>query len=139
MSRQSSSPASPGSRPTWPSTATRRCRCASSPTDTPIPNDPGRLFRAALFDMAACAATPAGTRAGAGGWTVGLRLPKPALTARSSTCELYLTGGRRMSENLTSEERMGLLTAIAHPLRLRVIAELAGSRDQHGLPRVHPQ
>src|SRR5215469_212123 len=30
--------------------------------------------------------------------------------------------------NLTSEELMALLTAIAHPLRLRVIAELAHGR-----------
>jgi len=33
-----------------------------------------------------------------------------------------------MNENLTSAELMGLLTAIAHPLRLGVIAELAGGR-----------
>jgi DNA-binding transcriptional ArsR family regulator len=33
-----------------------------------------------------------------------------------------------MSENLTSEELVGLLTAIAHQLRLRIIAELAGGR-----------
>ena len=33
-----------------------------------------------------------------------------------------------MSDVLTSEELVGLLTAVAHPLRLRVIAELAGGR-----------
>jgi DNA-binding transcriptional ArsR family regulator len=33
-----------------------------------------------------------------------------------------------MSDTLTSEELVGLLTAVAHPLRLRVIAELAGGR-----------
>jgi DNA-binding transcriptional ArsR family regulator len=33
-----------------------------------------------------------------------------------------------MNENLTGEELVGLLTAIAHPLRLGVIAELAGGR-----------
>jgi len=33
-----------------------------------------------------------------------------------------------MNENLTSAELVGLLTAIAHPLRLGVIAELAGGR-----------
>jgi DNA-binding transcriptional ArsR family regulator len=31
-------------------------------------------------------------------------------------------------ENLTSEELLAMLTAIAHPLRLRVIAELAHGR-----------
>ena len=33
-----------------------------------------------------------------------------------------------MSDVLTSEELVGLLTAVAHPLRLRVIAELAAGR-----------
>ena len=33
-----------------------------------------------------------------------------------------------MSETLTSEELLAMLTAIAHPLRLRVIAELAHGR-----------
>ncbi|HUN34395.1 MAG TPA: winged helix-turn-helix domain-containing protein [Trebonia sp.] len=33
-----------------------------------------------------------------------------------------------MNENLTSAELVGLLTAIAHPMRLGVIAELAGGR-----------
>jgi DNA-binding transcriptional ArsR family regulator len=33
-----------------------------------------------------------------------------------------------MNENLTSEDLLGLLTAIAHPLRLGVIAELASGR-----------
>ena len=33
-----------------------------------------------------------------------------------------------MKDHLTSEELMALLTAIAHPLRLRVIAELTGGR-----------
>ena len=33
-----------------------------------------------------------------------------------------------MSDTLTSEELIGLLTAVARPLRLRVIAELAGGR-----------
>ena len=33
-----------------------------------------------------------------------------------------------MTEILTSEELLAMLTAIAHPLRLRIIAELAGGR-----------
>jgi DNA-binding transcriptional ArsR family regulator len=33
-----------------------------------------------------------------------------------------------MNETLTSEELLAMLTAIAHPLRLRVIAELAQGR-----------
>ena len=33
-----------------------------------------------------------------------------------------------MNEKLTSEELIAMLTAIAHPLRLRIIAELAGGR-----------
>jgi DNA-binding transcriptional ArsR family regulator len=33
-----------------------------------------------------------------------------------------------MSDELTSEELVALLTAVAHPLRLRIIAELAGGR-----------
>jgi len=33
-----------------------------------------------------------------------------------------------MTENLTSDELVALLTAIAQPLRMRVIAELAGGR-----------
>ena len=33
-----------------------------------------------------------------------------------------------MSETLTSEALLATLTAIAHPLRLRIIAELAGGR-----------
>jgi DNA-binding transcriptional ArsR family regulator len=33
-----------------------------------------------------------------------------------------------MNETLTSEELLAMLTAIAHPLRLRVIAELAHGR-----------
>jgi len=33
-----------------------------------------------------------------------------------------------MNDNPTTEELMALLTAIAHPLRLRVIAELASGR-----------
>lgn len=33
-----------------------------------------------------------------------------------------------MNETLTSEELLAMLTAIAHPLRLRIIAELAGGR-----------
>ena len=33
-----------------------------------------------------------------------------------------------MTETLTSEELLAMLTAIAHPLRLRVIAELAHGR-----------
>ena len=33
-----------------------------------------------------------------------------------------------MSETLTSDELLATLTAIAHPLRLRIIAELAGGR-----------
>ena len=33
-----------------------------------------------------------------------------------------------MNETLTDEELVAVLTAIAHPLRLRIIAELAGGR-----------
>jgi DNA-binding transcriptional ArsR family regulator len=33
-----------------------------------------------------------------------------------------------MSENLTSDDLVSLLTAVAHPMRMRVIAELAGGR-----------
>lgn len=33
-----------------------------------------------------------------------------------------------MNETQTSEELLAMLTAIAHPLRLRIIAELAGGR-----------
>jgi DNA-binding transcriptional ArsR family regulator len=33
-----------------------------------------------------------------------------------------------VDETLTSEELVAMLTAIAHPLRLRIIAELAGGR-----------
>jgi DNA-binding transcriptional ArsR family regulator len=33
-----------------------------------------------------------------------------------------------VKENLTSEELVAALTAIGHPLRLRIIAELAGGR-----------
>ena len=33
-----------------------------------------------------------------------------------------------MNETLTSEELVAMLTAIAHPLRLQIIAELAGGR-----------
>ena len=33
-----------------------------------------------------------------------------------------------MNETLTSEQLLAMLTAIAHPLRLRIIAELAGGR-----------
>src|SRR6201996_6209461 len=33
-----------------------------------------------------------------------------------------------MNENLTSAELVAMLTAIAHPLRLQIIAELAGGR-----------
>ena len=33
-----------------------------------------------------------------------------------------------MSETLTSEQLLAMLTAIAHPLRLRIIAELADGR-----------
>jgi DNA-binding transcriptional ArsR family regulator len=33
-----------------------------------------------------------------------------------------------MDETLTSEELVAMLTAIAHPLRLKIIAELAGGR-----------
>jgi len=33
-----------------------------------------------------------------------------------------------VNETLTSEELLAMLTAIAHPLRLRIIAELAGGR-----------
>jgi DNA-binding transcriptional ArsR family regulator len=49
------------------------------------------------------------------------------LTDRSSICKFYLTCGRS-DRKLTSEELLAVLTAVAHPLRLRVIAELAGGR-----------
>jgi DNA-binding transcriptional ArsR family regulator len=35
---------------------------------------------------------------------------------------------RERSKVLTSEELLAMLTAVAHPLRLRIIAELAGGR-----------
>src|SRR5580692_8620577 len=57
--------------------------------------------------------------------------PNTALTARLATCKFWLTGeirNRPRSTTLTSEELLAMLTAVAHPLRLRIIAELAGGR-----------
>jgi DNA-binding transcriptional ArsR family regulator len=50
-----------------------------------------------------------------------------ALTAQFVTCKFSLTGDT-WRRTLTSEELIAGLTAIAHPLRLRVIAELSGGR-----------
>ena len=48
-------------------------------------------------------------------------------TAGCFTCKVQLTGERKR-RTLTSEELLVVLNAIAHPLRLRVIAELARGR-----------
>ena len=45
-----------------------------------------------------------------------------------STCKLQLTSEREGARRLTSEELLVTLTAIAHPLRLRIIAELTHGR-----------
>ena len=52
------------------------------------------------------------------------------LTAVSSICKFWLTGETRTQESaLTSEaELMAVLTAVANPLRLRVVAELSRGR-----------
>ena len=52
------------------------------------------------------------------------------LTARPVICKFYLTGEIRIWESvLTSEpELLALFTAVANPLRLRVVAELADGR-----------
>jgi DNA-binding transcriptional ArsR family regulator len=51
------------------------------------------------------------------------------LTVQTFICKFKLTGERKKrSRPLTSEELTAMLTAIAHPLRLRIIAELAGGR-----------
>jgi DNA-binding transcriptional ArsR family regulator len=48
-------------------------------------------------------------------------------TVRCFTCKVWLTGERKRTK-LTSEELLAELNAIAHPLRLRIIAELARGR-----------
>jgi DNA-binding transcriptional ArsR family regulator len=48
-------------------------------------------------------------------------------TVRCFTCKLQLTGERKRTK-LSSEELLAELNAIAHPLRLRIIAELARGR-----------
>jgi DNA-binding transcriptional ArsR family regulator len=54
------------------------------------------------------------------------------LTVRSSICKFCLTGESEpntLESTLTSEaELLAVLTAVANPLRLRVVAELAGGR-----------
>jgi len=50
------------------------------------------------------------------------------LTATSATCKLQLTSEREGARRLTTEELLVTLTAIAHPLRLRIIAELTHGR-----------
>jgi DNA-binding transcriptional ArsR family regulator len=52
------------------------------------------------------------------------------LTASTVTCKLHLTGETTDQEepHLTTEELLAKLTAVAHPLRLRIVAELAGGR-----------
>jgi DNA-binding transcriptional ArsR family regulator len=50
------------------------------------------------------------------------------LTAINSTCKLKLTSEREGARRLTTEELLVTLTAIAHPLRLRIIAELTHGR-----------
>ena len=52
---------------------------------------------------------------------------KSQWTAGSFTCKVQLTGERKRT-TLTSEELLAELNAIAHPLRLRIIAELARGR-----------
>jgi DNA-binding transcriptional ArsR family regulator len=54
-------------------------------------------------------------------------LKKRPWTVRYSTCKVQLTGERKRT-TLTAEELLAVLNAIAHPLRLRVIAELARGR-----------
>jgi len=51
----------------------------------------------------------------------------PHCQAPCFTCKVQLTGERK-SLTLTTEELLAELNAIAHPLRLRVIAELARGR-----------
>ncbi len=54
------------------------------------------------------------------------------LTVITAICKFYLTGGttaRDLESELTSEaELLAMLTAVANPLRLRVVAELSGGR-----------
>jgi DNA-binding transcriptional ArsR family regulator len=52
------------------------------------------------------------------------------LTASTVTCKFFLTGETSNLEepDLTSEELLSMLTAVAHPLRLRIIAALAEGR-----------
>jgi DNA-binding transcriptional ArsR family regulator len=54
------------------------------------------------------------------------------LTTKSVICKFFLTGdrhGRNKEPTLTSEaELLAVLTAVANPLRLRIIAELAQGR-----------
>lgn len=52
------------------------------------------------------------------------------LTASTFICKFYLTRGNRVQESvLTSEaELLAVLTAVANPLRLRVVAALSGGR-----------
>jgi DNA-binding transcriptional ArsR family regulator len=52
------------------------------------------------------------------------------LTELSSICKFHLTGETRTPEStLTSEaELLAVLTAVANPLRLRIVAELFGGR-----------
>jgi len=50
------------------------------------------------------------------------------LTAARFICKFHLTGEREGARSLTTEELLTELTAIGHPLRLRIIAELANGR-----------
>ena len=51
------------------------------------------------------------------------------LTGPTFTCKFGLTGERPTKESdLTTDELLAMLTAVAHPLRLRIVAELAGGR-----------
>jgi DNA-binding transcriptional ArsR family regulator len=51
------------------------------------------------------------------------------LTGATFTCKFWLTGETPTEEpDLTTDELLAMLTAVAHPLRLRIVAELAGGR-----------
>jgi DNA-binding transcriptional ArsR family regulator len=51
------------------------------------------------------------------------------LTGATFTCKFWLTGETPTKEpDLTTDELLAMLTAVAHPLRLRIVAELAGGR-----------
>jgi DNA-binding transcriptional ArsR family regulator len=55
---------------------------------------------------------------------------RTSLTAKSATCKFCLTDETRTKgvRALTTDQLLARLTAVGHPLRLRIIAELAGGR-----------